>query len=231
MLTTAEKIAFLLLTILCLYYAGMSFYRVYRNIVSGKSTPRFDRPVQRIFRALWLVLTQQTLFKKRPLVSLLHAMVFYGFVYYFLVNLVDALEGFFPWVARGGIWNPFNLLADLLTASVLIGILGLMVRRFLTKPSDFKFASNVPLHENVKNGIPRDSAIVGGFIVFHVGSRLLSKATQLTHEGLDPFQPVAGVFAGLFSGVSPGLLEGLQHFFWWGGTRLDPSVHPLLSQV
>ncbi|MCH6544883.1 MAG: (Fe-S)-binding protein [Deltaproteobacteria bacterium] len=216
MLTTVEKIAFLLLAILCLSYAGMGFYRVYRTIVSGKPAPRFERPLQRIFHALWLVLTQQTLFKNRPLVSLLHAMVFYGFVYYFLVNVVDILEGFFPWVARGGIWNPFNLLADLLTASVLIGILGLMVRRFLVRPADFKFASNVPLHENVKNGIPRDSAIVGGFIVFHVGSRLLSKATQLAHEGPDPFQPVAGYLASFLAGQGPALLEGLQHFFWWG---------------
>ena len=216
MLTTVEKIAFLLLAILCLSYAGMGFYRVYRTIVSGKPASRFERPLQRIFHALWLVLTQQTLFKNRPLVSLLHAMVFYGFVYYFLVNVVDIVEGFFPWVARGGIWNPFNLLADLLTASVLIGILGLMVRRFWVKPADFKFASNVPLHENVKNGIPRDSAIVGGFIVFHVGSRLLSKATQLAHEGPDPFQPVAGYLASFLAGQGPALLEGLQHFFWWG---------------
>ena len=216
MLTTVEKIAFLLLALMCLSYAGTGFYGVYKAIASGKPSPGFDRPLQRIFRALWIVLTQLSLFKKRPLVSFLHAMVFYGFVYYFLVNLVDVLEGFLPWVARGGIWNPFNLLADLLTASVLIGILGLMVRRFLARPSDFKFASNVPLHENVRSGIPRDSAIVGGFIVFHVGCRLLSRSTQLAHEGLDPFQPVAGVFAGLFSGVDPGLLEGLQHFFWWG---------------
>ncbi len=216
MLTSVEKIAFLLLALLCLSYASTGFYGVYQAIASGKSSPRFDRPLQRILRALWIVLTQQSLFKKRPLVSFLHAMVFYGFVYYFLVNLVDVLEGFFPWVARGGIWNPFNLLADLLTASVLVGIVGLMIRRFLAKPSDFKIASNVPLHENVRSGIPWDSAIVGGFIVFHVGSRLLSKSTQLAHEGLDPFQPVAGVFTGLFSGLSPGLLEGLQHFFWWG---------------
>ncbi len=103
MLTTVEKIAFLLLAILCLSYAGMGLYRIYRTIMSGKPTPRFDRPLQRIFHALWIVLTQQSLFKKRPLVSFLHAMVFYGFVYYFLVNVVDTLEAFFPWVVRGGI--------------------------------------------------------------------------------------------------------------------------------
>jgi Fe-S oxidoreductase len=219
MLTSAEKVAFVLLVIGALSFGGIGFYRVFKAIAGGKPSHRFDRPLQRILRALWIVLTQQSLFNKRPLVSFLHAMVFYGFVYYFLVNVVDVLEGFFPWVPRGGIWNPFNLLADLLTASVLLGIVGLMVRRFLVKPADFKFASNVLLHENVRDGIPRDSAIVGGFIIFHVGSRLLNKATQfalLVHEGPDPFQPVAGYFASFFAGMEPGLLEGLEHFFWWG---------------
>jgi Fe-S oxidoreductase len=165
---------------------------------------------------LWIVLTQQTVFNKRPLTSILHAMVFYGFVYYFLVNLVDALEGFFPFHARGGAWNLFNLLADLLTGGVLIGIGGLMIRRFVGQPSDFTFTSKVPLHDHISRGIPRDSVIVGSFIIFHVGSRLLSKATQLAQEGTDPYQPVAWAFAGLFAGMGPSILEVMQHFFWWG---------------
>ena len=216
MLTTVEKILFLLLAIVCLYYAGIGFYRVAKTIIRGKPDPRFDRMPQRILYALWIVLTQQTVFNKRPLISILHAMVFYGFVYYFLVNLVDALEGFFPLHARGGAWNLFNLLADLLTGGVLIGIVGLMIRRFVGQPSDFRFTSKVPLHEQISRGIPRDSAIVGSFIIFHVGSRLLSKATQLAQEGTDPYQPVAWAFAALFAGMGPSLLEVLQHIFWWG---------------
>jgi ferredoxin len=126
------------------------------------------------------------------------------------------LEGFFPFHARGGAWNLFNLLADLLTGGVLIGIGGLMIRRFVGQPSDFTFTSKVPLHDHISRGIPRDSVIVGSFIIFHVGSRLLSKATQLAQEGTDPYQPVAWAFAGLFAGMGPSILEVMQHFFWWG---------------
>ncbi len=216
MLTAVEKVAFVLLVIGSLSFGGMGFYRVFKTISSGKAAPRFDRPLQRLLHALWIVLFQQSLFKKRPLVSFLHALVFYGFVFYFLVNGVDALEGFLPLSTRGGTWNPFNLLADLLTAGVLIGIAGLMIRRFVVQASEFQFASNVLLHEQVRSGIPRDSAIVGGFIVFHVGSRLLSKTIQLAQEGPDPFQPFARSLAPLFAGMSPGLLEFLEHFFWWG---------------
>lgn len=216
MLTLIEKISFLLLAVFSLSYAGIGFYRVYKAIVRGRPDSRFDHLLQRFSRALWIVLTQQSVFKKRPVISVLHALVFYGFVYYFLVNVVDVLEGFFSFHARAGFWNPFNLLADLLTAGVLVGIIGLVIRRLIVRPADFIFAPNVPVQEQVRAGIFRDSAIVAGFIIFHVGSRLLFKATQLAQEGSDPFHPVSSVFAGMFSGMSPGVVEGLNHVFWWG---------------
>lgn len=216
MLTLPEKLLFILLVAFSLYYAYQGFARVYRAIRRGAPEDRFDRLPERIGRALWLTLTQQTVFKRRPLVSFLHALVFYGFVYYLLVNLVDLLEGFFPLHARGGIWNLFNLLADLLTAGILVGILGLMLRRYLVAPKDFTWNPKTPLHERVRQGIPRDSAIVGAFITFHVGSRLLSKAFYLAQTEPDPFQPVASLLAGALAGLSPGALALGAHFFWWG---------------
>ena len=216
MLTLVEKILFLLLALGSLYYGGTKFYAVYRAIARGKPETRLDNLGARIRRALWIVLTQQSVFKARPLVSFLHALIFYGFVFYFLVNLVDVLEGFFGIHARGGAWNLFNLLADLLTACVLTGILGMLIRRLLVRPKDFEFPANVPLQPGVRAGIFRDSTVVAGFIVFHVGCRMLFKATQLGIEGVDSFQPVSSLFAAAFAGFTTGGLDGLNHFFWWG---------------
>jgi Fe-S oxidoreductase len=215
-LTPIEKILFLALAFGSLYFAWSGFYSVYKTILRGKPEARFDDLSKRVVRALWTVLSQKTVFKARPWVSLLHALIFYGFLYYFLVNVVDALEGFFSFRAQGGLWNPFNLAADLLTTGVLVGIIGLAVRRFLTRPRDFSFGPNVPLHEDVKSGILKDSSIVSIFIIVHVGSRLLSKAAQLAQEGGDPFQPVGSAFAGIFASADPTLVPILQHLFWWG---------------
>jgi len=216
MLTPIEKIFFILLALSSLYYGGKKLYDVYRAIARGKPDARLDHFPERIRRALWIVLTQQSVFKKRPIVSFLHALIFYGFVFYFLVNLVDVLEGFFGIYARGGVWNVFNLAADLLTTSVLTGIIGMLVRRWFVRPKDFDFAPNVPVQPEVRAGIFRDSTIVAGFILFHVGCRLFFKATQLAREGGDIFQPVGSLFASLYASASPGALEGLNHFFWWG---------------
>jgi len=216
MLTPIEKILFILLALSSLYYGGKKLYDVYRAIARGKPDTRLDHLPERIRRALWIVLTQQSVFKKRPIVSFLHALIFYGFVFYFVVNLVDVLEGFLGIQARGGVWNVFNLAADLLTTSVLTGIIGMLVRRWFVQPKDFDFAPNVPVQPEVRAGIFRDSTVVAGFIVFHVGCRLFFKATQLAREGGDVFQPVGSLFASLYANASPGTLEALNHFFWWG---------------
>lgn len=216
MLTTIEKILFVLLAGVAFYFAGTGFYSVYRVIRRGKPEARFDHLSQRILRAVWTVLAQTTVFKKRPWVSLLHALVFYGFLFYFLVNLVDALEGFFPLRLRGGVWDFFNLLGDLLTAGVLAGIIGLVIRRFIARPKDFSFAPQVPLHEAARAGIRKDSTIVAAFILVHVGSRLLSKAAQLAQQGGDLDQPVASTFAPIFTGMPSGPVTALEHLFWWG---------------
>ena len=216
MLTLIEKLVFILLASGSLYYGATKFYDVYRAIMRGKPDARFDQLGGRIQRAIWIVLTQQSVFKTRPIVSFLHALIFYGFVFYFVVNLVDVVEGFFGIQARAGAWNLFNLIADLLTASVLVGILGMVIRRLLVRPKDFDFPANVPVQPEVRAGIFRDSSVVAGFIIFHVGCRLLFKATQLGLQEADPFQPVSSAFALLFTSLSPQGLDILNHLFWWG---------------
>lgn len=216
MLTTIEKVLFVLLTAGALYCGGKRFYDVYRTILRGKPDARLDNLSQRIMRAIWVVLTQESVLKARPVVSFLHSLIFYGFVFYFLVNVVDVFEGFFVFEARGGGWNPFNMAADVLTAAVLVGMIGMIVRRRIVRPQDFAFASNIPLQPEVPAGISRDSTIVAVFILFHVGCRLMFKATQLAIEGADAFQPVGSLSAGLYSGMSHGVVQGLSHFFWWG---------------
>lgn len=214
MLTDLEKILFLIFAAGTLWWTFIRFRLVYQAVRRGQPENRFDNLAQRFGRAIGLVLIQQPVFKKRPLISFFHAMVFYGFVFYLLVNVVDVFDGYFLFETRGGAWNVFNFLADIFSASVLIGIVALMLRRFLIRPSDFTWSPKTPLHEKVRGGIPRDSAIVGSFIFFHVGSRLMGASAGLGHEGLDSAQPVASAIASaVFMGAPSALF--FEHMFWW----------------
>ena len=151
------------------------------------------------------------------MVSLLHALVFYGFVFYFLVNLVDVLEGFFAINARGGAWNPFNFAADIFTTAVLIGIVGLVLRRWLVKPKDFEFPPNVPLHPEVREGIVRDST--AGCWVYYLSRRLpvdFQGDTTGARRERTCISRSGRHLASAFAAVAPGGQEVLNHFFWWG---------------
>ncbi len=219
MLPLAHQVAFLLFAAVTVAIGLRGFYRVYRRIRAGRpdSEPRFDRLLQRFWYALVTTLTQSRTFRRRPVISFFHSFIFYGFMFYILVNLVDGLEGFFPFSIRS-VSLPgmiYNLLADALSALVLLGVVALVVRRFLL-PSrrDFTFNPRTVVHPDVQHGRIRvDSLIVSSFILFHVGSRALGAGAKLTVEGPDRFQPFATLLSHAFT---PGNAEAWRIFGYWG---------------
>src|SRR5277367_650447 len=201
MLPFAHKIAFLVFAAITVAIGLRGFYRVYRRIRAGSEDPdsRFDHFPQRLWYALVTTLTQSRTFRRRPLISFFHSFIFYGFVFYILVNLVDGIEGFVPFTIRSTSLPGlvYNLLADLLSALVLIGVVALVIRRFvLPSRRDFTFNPQTMLHPDVKQGRIRvDSLIVSAFILFHVGSRAAGAGAKLAAEGPDRFQPFAASLA------------------------------------
>jgi Fe-S oxidoreductase/nitrate reductase gamma subunit len=219
MLPFAHRIAFLLFAAITVAVGLRGFFGVYRRIRAGSedTDSRFDRFPQRLWYALVTTLTQSRTFRRRPLISFFHSFIFYGFVFYLLVNLVDGIEGFIPFTIRSTSLAGlvFNLLADLLSALVLAGVVALVIRRFLL-PSrrDFTFNPQTMLHPDVKQGRIRvDSLIVSAFILFHVGSRALGAGARLATEGPDRFQPFATLLSHAFT---PGNAEAWRIFGYWG---------------
>ena len=155
---------------------------------------------------------QRPLFRTRPVVSIFHAFIFFGFSFYLLVNINDILEAYLSgWSPLGGgpVASAFNLFSDLFSVLVLTGMVYFLVRRFIFKPRTLEFNANVKLHPGVAaGGIRRDSLIVGIFILLHVGGRWTGTAFQLAENGHgDPWVPIASLMAPLFYGMSPAALE------------------------
>jgi Fe-S oxidoreductase len=217
MLTVPERVLFVLLAVACLATASARFMRVFAAIRRGQGGVPWDRLPRRLLAAAVQVLLHRTLLRTRRLVALFHAFIFFAFSFYFLVNLLDLLEGFtgFSTLHRGGLWGAYNLLADLLSVLALIGMVYFLVRRFLFKPRSFTFNPEVMLLPGVTGGIRRDSAIVGGFILLHVGSRWTGQAVKLALEGPDPWQPLASGVSLLFSQFPERALLWGVHLTWW----------------
>lgn len=219
MLTIPERVSFVLFAIVCLTLAGVRFRRVFAAIRRGHGEVPRDRLLQRILVTVVQVLLHWTLLRTRRLVALFHAFILFAFTFYFLVNILDLLEGFIrlPTLHRSALWGVYNLVADILSVLALIGMVFFLVRRFIFKPKSFTFNPEVMLLPEVPGGIRRDSAIVGGFILLHVGSRWLGQAFKIALEGHgpDPWQPLASGVASLFSQLPERALVGGVHLTWW----------------
>ena len=219
MLSLTNKLLFAAFALVTVLLGSQGFYRLYRRIRRG--TPdtdlRLDRLPHRLFYAVWTTLSQNRTFRKRPWISFFHSLIFYGFVFYLLVNFVDAVEGFAHFSVSsttvGG--KLYNSTADVLSGLVLLGVVALVLRRFLL-PSrrDFSFNDRTLLHEEARGGfVTRDSLIVSSFILFHVGSRALGAGAKLRVEGPDRWQPFATFISHSLPRVNA---EGLRVFGYWG---------------
>jgi len=218
MLTPLERLLFLLFTLLTLILTLRAAQRLVRIIARGQGKPDWAVALRRLGGALVKTVTFSPVFRARLLTSLLHGFVAWGFIYYLLVNLGDVLEGFIPeivFMGEGGLGRAYRFGADLLSVAVLAGMAGLLARRFLLGSTALQIRQGTLVHPKAREGIRRDSAIVGGFILVHVGSRFLGDSLQLAASGGEPGIPFASLAAGLWSGWTPSALTAAMHVTWW----------------
>ena len=225
MLTWIEKVLFIILAGSMLYLTYTTFSRAYHVVLRGQGPDklRLDGLLQRLWQGFVALITQGDIIRNRTFTSLLHYGIAWGFIFYFLVNGIDTLTGYLPpawhiWDAEHNllIGNIYRLLADLFTASVLVGMIYSLIRRFAALDRALTIHPQVKLLDKVRQGgISRDSLIVGAFILLHVGSRFTGAAVSLAQHGPDVWQPLGSLYANLFAGFSPGALTVLDHAAWW----------------
>ncbi len=222
MLTLAERIIFLLMLVGFGGFTAWGFFNLYRIVRRGRpaQSPISDLRsfIPRAIRVLLEIGLQKPIYKSRPILTTFHAFIFFGFSYYFLVNVNDVLEGFIQGydTARisSGLLGLMNLVADVLSLGVLIGVAVFLVRRFIAKDKRLDFNPNVLLQPAVTGGVQRDSLIVGGFILCHVGARFTGQALRLAEgEVFNPMQPFASTLSLALRGW-PDYTVAI-HAAWW----------------
>jgi Fe-S oxidoreductase len=227
MLTLIEKILFVLLALGAAYFVYHHAARIIKIIKRGTGSLATDNLIKRAIDASLIALTQRTVLKRRPLASIAHLFVVWGFTFYLLVNIGDGLEGFIPgfiFLGHGNIIaDLYRLTADLLSVGVLVGMTALLIRRLVIGRQVFGIRDDVKVHPRARGGIRRDSLFVGLFILFHVGSRFIGQAVKLAipaetsalTPAADPWQPFATLVSFLFDGQPAVTLTVLEHVFFW----------------
>jgi Fe-S oxidoreductase len=219
MLPLGDRISFFVFAMIATATASVGLLRVFNRIRRGRddAEQRWNRPFRRLGYALQTTLTQSRTFRMRPVVSIFHALIFYGFAFYLLVNVIDSLEGYLPFAitSQSILGATYNLCADVLSFLVMIGVLALILRRFfLPSQRDFRFNPRTLRHPKIRaSAISRDSLIVSSFILIHVGSRALGSAALARMHGEDHFEPFASMAARLIPAQHA---EFLHILAYWG---------------
>jgi Fe-S oxidoreductase len=216
MLSLIEKILFIVAVGVSLYFAYGTFGQMFKVVQRGHTPLDLADLGGKLGIGLNSLFTQGRIIRHRPVTSVFHYFIAWGFIYYVLVNLFDVLEGFIPgFTIPGVVGDAYRLLADLLTVAVLAGMTYFLVRRFISNDPVLTVRDNVTLHPNAAAGVRKDSLLVGGFIWGHVGFRLLGAAFLIAVHGPDPWQPFAGFLALPLGSLPESLQLAGWHVSWW----------------
>ena len=218
MLTPVERILFVVAALLSLTLTAIAVRRIVRTIGRGQGKPELGQLGRRIVEAAVTFVTFSPTFRVRRWTSVFHALVGWGFTFYLLVNVIDVTEAFLPgyvFLEGATLGDLFRMGADVFSVLVLVGMAYLIVRRFVVRPSSLGVRDSTLLHPKARSGIRRDSAIVAGFIVLHVGARFVGQSFLLAREGPDAWQPFASAVAGVWSGWSEAALGAALHVCFW----------------
>lgn len=220
MLTLPEKILFILFAVAAVAAGIRGALRIARVIGRGSGKPDWGLARVRLVEVLAKVVSLQPTFRLRLGTSLLHAFVAWAFIYYLLVNLGDVLQALIPGFHFLGkdtlIGGVYRLAADLLSVTGLLGMAALLARRFLIRSSELTARENILLHPKARAGIRRDSAVVGFFILLHVGGRFFGETFKIAAAGqTDAWQPLASAVSTLWRGWSESALTFAEHTAFW----------------
>ncbi len=219
MLSTIEQVLFVVLIILSAAMTWRSFGAVHRIIIQGRGPfPTWANVRDRLTGAARQWLLEPDIWRTRRMTSLIHFGLALAFVFFFVVNFSDFYFGFTGRRLYGDsrLGNTYRLFTDFISVAVLTAMVYFVLRRFITHRRLFEVRENIPLMDAVRRGGPaKDSLLVAGFILLHVGARLVGESFMLAYSAPQASQPIGSTLSRLWVVWSADALVLGMHASWW----------------
>ncbi|HNO93651.1 MAG TPA: hypothetical protein PKJ84_05745, partial [Anaerolineales bacterium] len=219
MLTLVEKILFAVAVVVSLYFTYKGVMKIVGHIGSGQGKVDWSLLWKRIGDLIVKVGLFQPVFRLRLGPSIFHALIGWGFLSFLLINLADLIYAYTGWrlLENTGLFgDAYRLLADIANVAIIIGIIAMVIRRFILRPATLSTRETTLLNPKARTGILRDSAIVATFIFVHNSMRFLGESFGLALENkVDVWQPSISAVSKFFVGMSPTALTVGEHLAFW----------------
>ncbi len=213
MLGWTGRIVLVLAILIALGYFMHEVWLRVRIIRRGKhDVKRWDRPAERLGYMIGRVGAQICAIKDRPFTGVMHAFVFWGFIFFTVATLNHVGGAFKSGFSLFG-KNTFNDLwflgVDVVAALTLIAVIALAVRRYIFKPAGITQPQPISRSPH--------SAIVLALIFGLMLTYLLNQGAEMILKGASfaAYMPVSKATAGLVAGMAPATLHAWNLFFWW----------------
>lgn len=198
--------------------AGYIVYRrVFQFVMLGKRVDRFDQPFRRVFGALPFILGQRKVLQSvslRDRAGLAHFFIFWGFLSftfsYVLFIFADTLwHPFSETVLTSVGIKIFTTYLDIIAVVFFFVLTWAAIRRWGIKPRRLSYDLTQK----------KESAIIMFAIALLMAFTLLTEAFFVASggDGVHAFAPIGAAIGRVFvdAGISTGVANGLQGFFWW----------------
>jgi heterodisulfide reductase subunit C len=220
-MTIIFQIAFILVSIIAIWMFAKKVKEIRRNILLGRDEQLNDHPDQRWRNVLLLALGQKKMFKK-PLVAVMHFVIYAGFIIINIEVLEIILDGIFGThrLFRGVLGPVYSWLInsfEFLAVGVIIVCVAFLSRRNILKLWRF-------YHHDL-DGWPRSDAnyiLIMEIILMTLFLTMNASDTLLQQRDYDHYaEHITGNFAvssflhPLLNGFSNHTLEAIERSCWW----------------
>lgn len=185
----------------------------------------FDRPLRRLGRAVWIVLSHAWIKRRDGVAGLGHAAIFYGFLVLLIGTIILGFEddftkpafGFEFW--RGSFYKGYSLFLDIFGAALLVGLVVMGVKR-LRRP--FRLDYRRP--DRGEDEYDRTPYVVGdwlflGLLLFLGATGFLLEAFRIAelNPSFETWSPIGWLVGhGLReAGLKGGAAGAAHHAQWW----------------
>jgi Fe-S oxidoreductase/nitrate reductase gamma subunit len=194
---------------------GYTSYRIYQYFKLTKSFPINEYGKR--FRVMMAVAFGQTKILRKPVVGLMHALVWWGFLVILIGSMEMVIDGLFRTdrvlAFLGPVYDVITASGDIFALIIFIAILAFIVRRLFMNIQRFS-------GPEMKHKSHQDANLALSLILLLMVSLLgmntfyLSYHHAIASEIKGTF-PVSALLAPLFQGITTGNLHVWHEVFWW----------------
>ena len=213
-----DNILFVLVLALGFGYFAINVKKLIRNIRLGHDVNRYDNPGERWTNMAMIALGQSKMVRK-PVMGILHIIVYVGFV---IINLelleivIDGIVGshrIFSFM--GGFYNFLIGFFEILAFGVIVSVAIFWIRRNIIKLKRF-------IHSDLKGWPKSDANYILYFESILMVFFLSMNAADVHLQSLGAHHyvhagsfPVSGIIAQFFNGMSEGTVMIIERTAWW----------------